>query len=100
MGRENASIADRFVSVMADIARMDEEMSNDAPERYAVWRLKDAAQAHLCDAIMAARRDVEACAMLRKTLAEIASVTHNAKVSGAGTASAGLPGYAGSGNGE
>ena len=83
-GRENASIADRFVSVMADIARMDEGMANDAPERFAVWRLKDAAQAHICDAIMSARRDVEACKMLRDVLAETATLPPNAPHEGPG----------------
>ena len=38
--------------------------------------------------------------ILREALADAKAATHNAKLTGSGTASAGLPGYAAGGNGE
>lgn len=66
MAREHFSTADRFIAVMGDLARMDHGMTDDAAERYAVWRLKDAAEAAIADAITAAQRYVDACRMMRQ----------------------------------
>lgn len=65
------STADRFIAIMADIARMDHDLPEDAEERYAVWKMKDAAEAIIVDSIYAARRYVDAAVAIRLAAKDI-----------------------------
>lgn len=71
MGREHMSTADRFIAVMGEIARMDCDMTDGAEERFAVWQMKDAAEAAIADAITAAQRYVTACRSIREAARDI-----------------------------
>ena len=54
------SLADRFVYALAEINRIDRDMPADAPERYAVWKMKEAAEEALSSALHTALKCVDA----------------------------------------
>ncbi len=67
MSNNYMSITDRFVAVMAQIKQMDDGIPDFAVERFAVWTLKDAANAAITDGLIAAERCIDLARIICQT---------------------------------
>ncbi len=99
---ENMSLADQAVQALAMVKAMDENLNMEHPERHAIRNMqriaKQVIEAGLRSATDLAWQAQDLREMARQI--EAADKPHNAKVSGAGTASAGLPGWQANGETE
>lgn len=68
MPERNWSIADRFVYVMNEVRKIDEDVNNDNPHRYPLRKMKQTADKILFDALTAANEVAETARVLKEQI--------------------------------
>ena len=79
------SISDRFIYAMGEIERMDSGMADNAEERYAVWRTKEAAERAISEGLIVAMNCVDSARIMREAANKLraANETPNQQITGA-----------------
>lgn len=62
------SLADRFVYVANEIARMDDGVDNENPHRYPLRKMKQSAEKILLDALDQAQQVADTASVLKKEI--------------------------------
>lgn len=65
MAEREWSIADRFVYVMNEVRKIDEDVDNDNPHRYPLRKMKQTANKILVDALTAANEVADTARILK-----------------------------------